>query len=129
MLANTEAYHEKISEMSERIRQLEDGLAEVHQDIPHPLLREDLLLIKVPVELSNKVDMSSHLLQQSKTIVKKEESSPPLSPEDPNVPFLLNPFGSFKMTSSGNTKFYGQTAHAEVIITVTIFLKKKIKIY
>lgn len=99
--------------MSERIRQLEDCLADIHQDVSHPLLREDLLLIKVPVELSNKVDMSSQLLQQSTTIVKTEEPSPPTSPEDPNVPFLLNPFGSLKVSPSGSSKFYGQTAHAE----------------
>ncbi|KAL5524526.1 hypothetical protein ACEPAF_9666 [Sanghuangporus sanghuang] len=64
ILANTEQLHEKIVRMAERIRDLEDALkiiSEEHArclnlDLPpsgptHPLLKEDLLLIKNQLEL------------------------------------------------------------------------------
>jgi benzoyl-CoA reductase/2-hydroxyglutaryl-CoA dehydratase subunit BcrC/BadD/HgdB len=53
ILANTEVLHEKISELSNRVRELEDALARshsLHTHEPHPLLREDLLSIKRPLE-------------------------------------------------------------------------------
>lgn len=53
VLANTEALHEKINLLANRVRHLEDGLAEAHSltsHHPHPLLREDLLQIKRPLE-------------------------------------------------------------------------------
>ena len=49
ILANTEQLHEKIKAMSGRIRALEDALGEVQSS--HPLLREDLLLIKKSADL------------------------------------------------------------------------------
>ncbi|EJC99222.1 uncharacterized protein FOMMEDRAFT_94494 [Fomitiporia mediterranea MF3/22] len=64
ILANTEQLHEKIIQLTDRIRELEDALrvtCEEHArclnpklpplDPPHPLLREDLLLIKNQLEL------------------------------------------------------------------------------
>lgn len=53
VLANTEALHDKIGQLSNRVRHLEDALAEVHsyRSIePHPLLSEQLLRIKQPLE-------------------------------------------------------------------------------
>jgi hypothetical protein len=53
VLANTEALHEKINLLANRVRHLEDGLAEAHSltsHHPHPLLRDDLLQIKRPLE-------------------------------------------------------------------------------
>lgn len=53
MLANTEALHEKISVLATRVRELEDGLAHAHaiaSSEPHPLLSEELLQIKRPLE-------------------------------------------------------------------------------
>ena len=49
ILANTEQLHEKIKSMSFRIRELEDALHELQSG--HPLLREDLLLIKKSADL------------------------------------------------------------------------------
>ena len=54
ILANTEQLHEKIKIMSERIRKLEEALKEDHSHLSsteHPLLRQDLLLIKKSPEL------------------------------------------------------------------------------
>ncbi len=53
VLANTEALHDKIGQLSTRVRQLEDALAESHSlnsPHPHPLLSEELLQIKRPLE-------------------------------------------------------------------------------
>lgn len=53
MLANTEDLHDKIGQLSNRVRALEDALAESHASVshdPHPLLTEELLRIKHPLE-------------------------------------------------------------------------------
>jgi hypothetical protein len=52
-LANTETLHDKIQELSTRVRQLEDALAAAHGLLSterHPLLAEGLLSIKRPLE-------------------------------------------------------------------------------
>lgn len=53
-MANTEVLHEKIGQLSNRVRELEDALAAAQYTStrePHPLLHEDLLSIKNPLEL------------------------------------------------------------------------------
>ncbi|KAJ7021588.1 hypothetical protein C8F04DRAFT_1140272 [Mycena alexandri] len=49
ILANTEQLHEKITQLSDRVRQLEDGLEAVHSD--SPLLASELRRIKTSQEL------------------------------------------------------------------------------
>ena len=54
MLANTESLHEKISELSHRVRSLEDALSVAHSTLHndrHPLLSDELLKIKNPLEI------------------------------------------------------------------------------
>jgi hypothetical protein len=54
--------HDKISELCDRVRHLEDALAQsqsLHSTEPHPLLREDLLLIKRPLEIEGREISSS----------------------------------------------------------------------
>jgi hypothetical protein len=46
ILANTEQLHDKIVELSERVRQLEDALGDLASDASHPLLAPELLKIK-----------------------------------------------------------------------------------
>ncbi|KAF9523896.1 hypothetical protein CPB83DRAFT_862092 [Crepidotus variabilis] len=50
ILANTEQLHDKIVELSGRVRQLEDALAH-SSDVPHPLLNANLLKIKTYQDL------------------------------------------------------------------------------
>lgn len=53
VLANTESLHEKIGELSLRVRSLEDALKVAHSAFhsePHALLSEELLRIKNPLE-------------------------------------------------------------------------------
>lgn len=68
MIANTETLHEKINQLANRVRQLEDALAMAHALTtrePHPLLHEDLLSIKNPLELDT--------AQLNKPVVKDDE--------------------------------------------------------
>ena len=54
ILANTETLHEKIAQLSERVRLLEDGLQTAQSQLsnqPHPLLAPELLKIKTSQEL------------------------------------------------------------------------------
>jgi hypothetical protein len=53
VLANTEVLHEKIQALSNRVRELEDALAEAHAyrtTESHPLLSHELMQIKRPLE-------------------------------------------------------------------------------
>lgn len=53
VLANTEALHDKINVLANRVRSLEDALAQSHalnSHEPHHLLNEELLQIKRPLE-------------------------------------------------------------------------------
>ena len=53
VLANTVSLHEKIEQLSHRVRSLEDALSVAHKAISnerHPLLSDELLRIKNPLE-------------------------------------------------------------------------------
>ncbi|KAF8509510.1 hypothetical protein BU17DRAFT_98829 [Hysterangium stoloniferum] len=103
VLANTEELHAKIVDMSERIRQLENAIAaSTSSTEPHPLLREDLLLIKVPIEFKN--DMNS----------PPKDPMPEPPPKDKDAfPTLLDAFGTLKIGADGHSRFFGQTARTE----------------
>jgi len=102
--------------MSERIRQLESALSTMHPDIPHPLLRQDLLLIKVPVELDNKVDPTT-LPEDSPMEIKPKVESPPTEDVSlPPLPVRLNSIGTLRIGQAGRSMFYGPTAWPEVSV-------------
>jgi hypothetical protein len=104
VLANTEELHVKIMQMSERIRQLENALSASNAGSgPHPLLREDLLLVKVPVEFTN--ELNSPQLDLPPKFAAKEKDS---------MPTLLDAFGTLKIGTDGHSRFFGQTARTEV---------------
>ncbi|EJF63429.1 hypothetical protein DICSQDRAFT_55510 [Dichomitus squalens LYAD-421 SS1] len=80
ILANTEQLHDKIKSMSFRIRELEDALHELQSG--HPLLREDLLLIKKSADLFG-VDpnqVQSPATDGSKRSESQHASFNPISP-------------------------------------------------
>lgn len=104
VLANTEELHAKIMDMSERIRQLENALsASTAGSGPHPLLREDLLLVKVPIEFRN--ESKSPTQEPPQAASTKEKDS---------MPTLLDAFGTLEIGSDGHSRFFGQTARTEV---------------
>lgn len=96
-------------DMSERIRQLENAIASsAPGQEPHPLLREDLLLIKVPIEFRNDANSPP----------KEPSVEPPLKDKEP-FPTLLDAFGTLKIGADGHSRFFGQTARTEVSFSST----------
>jgi hypothetical protein len=62
ILANTEVLHDKIGVLSNRVRQLEDALAEaysVYNSERHPLLSDELLQLKRPLERESRNEVPS----------------------------------------------------------------------
>ena len=89
--------------MSERIRQLEDGLAILQSSNtrdPHPLLRPDLLTIKSGLELHSAV---------------QQRSGAPLSElnEDEDGE-QIDAFGTLAVRDDGAATYYGRSAGSEV---------------
>jgi hypothetical protein len=101
VLASTTELHEKISELSQRVRELEDGLRVSHAKTAtdnHPLLADDLLKVKMPLQRE-----PSSLRNGGMGI--KEEENPPES---------LDAFGSLSISLSGRTKYFGHIANSWV---------------
>lgn len=96
ILADTEQLHRKISEMSERIRQLEDTVAIFQAGVSnerHPLLRDDLLTIKFGPEVRRTVD--------------EEHTRETLSQ-------AIDALGTLTIGSHGETKYFGRSGGSEV---------------
>ncbi len=96
ILADTEQLHRKISEMSERIRQLEDALAIFQAGISHerhPLLRDELLSVKFGPEVRRTVD---------------EETQRDLNAS------CIGAMGTLTIGEHGESKYFGRSAGSEV---------------
>jgi hypothetical protein len=94
--------HEKISELANRVRELEDALRASHQHLSnevHPLLSEELLRVKAPLQR----DVSSTKVPT--TVAVKEEE---------NNPDVVDAFGTLSIALSGKTKYYGHIANSWV---------------
>ncbi|KAH9946504.1 hypothetical protein B0H21DRAFT_743137 [Amylocystis lapponica] len=94
VLANTEVLHDKITDLATRVRQLEDALQSAHGQLSqgvHPLLTDELLQIKRPLE---------------------RESQEGQQDPDPETADTIDAVGSLSITESGHTKFFGTTANA-----------------
>jgi hypothetical protein len=97
VLASTTELHEKISELSNRVRELEDSLRNSHSQLstdPHPLLSDELLRIKAPLQREPSGSQSS---------APKEED------QNPDV---VDAFGSLSISISGRAKYFGSTANS-----------------
>ena len=87
--------------MSERIRQLEDGLQLAHSaqsSQPHPLLSDTLLTIKKGV-----------VQQQS-----RQQSPEAVDSEEGRESEVLETFGTLRIGDDGATRFLGPSAASEV---------------
>lgn len=103
VLANTEALHDKIREMCERIRQLEDALAILQATTtsdPHPLLREELLAVKKGIEV---------------TVHNSED-------EDPDMT-VADGLGTLSISEKGVSRFIGRSGGLEVSFLLPTHLK------
>ena len=102
MLASTQDLHEKIHELSSRVRELEDGLRashSQHSNETHPLLSEDLLRIKAPLQREN---LSSAANGNS----------------DEQGGDVVDSFGSLSISDSGRTNYFGQATSSWVCFII-----------
>ncbi|KAF9048213.1 hypothetical protein BDZ89DRAFT_1057787 [Hymenopellis radicata] len=100
VLASTQELHEKISELANRVRELEDALRNSHSRLsnePHALLSEELLKIKAPLQRE-----APALRNTSVHSIKEEEQNPD----------VVDAFGTLSLSLSGRAKYYGQTANS-----------------
>ncbi|KAI5123792.1 hypothetical protein M0805_009087 [Coniferiporia weirii] len=96
VLAATDHLHRRISKMSERIRQLEDALAILQQhvsDEPHPLLRDELLSLKV---------------EKGDDVLDAEGAQ--------DMPKGLDGLGTLSISDKGSLRFFGASGGSEVLL-------------
>ena len=101
VLASTQELHEKITELCTRVRDLEDALRTSHGQSstePHPLLSDELLLIKAPLQRDGPA--------RNPTIINQQEEE--------NNPDAIDSFGTLAINRSGHTSYYGQFANSWV---------------
>jgi len=101
VLASTQELHEKITELCSRIRDLEDGLRTAHtlnSSEPHPLLSEELLRVKAPLQREAPL--------RNPTIVHQQEEE--------NNPDVIDSFGTLAINGMGHTNYYSQFANSWV---------------
>ena len=113
ILADTDRLHRKIAEMSDRIRQLEDGLAILQSSVTrelHPLLSPDLLKIKSGLELhsaSSQAGGGGGIGGGGTETVVAEE-------EEEEEGHYVEAFGTLAVRDDGAATFYGRSAGTEV---------------
>jgi len=91
--------HEKIHELANRVRELEDALRADHSRLTteqHPLLAEELLKIKTPLQREPSANNGN------------------FKPEEENNPDVVDAFGSLSISLSGKAKYFGQIANSWV---------------
>ncbi|KAH9479083.1 putative transcriptional regulatory protein C1F7.11c [Psilocybe cubensis] len=99
ILADTQQLHDKIYEMSNRIRQLEDALAILQSTVTdqrHPLLSDELLRIKFGSEAIN-----------------ARKASADNADEDNSTAKSIDALGTLTLGSSGEVQYFGGSAGSE----------------
>lgn len=102
MLATTEELHEKNQQLAYRIRDLEDALQSLYSDVstePHPLLSEELLKIKTPLQ------REPLPLQSINALI--------LNDEIPSLDVATSS-GSMAVQTPEKSRYYGHTANSWV---------------
>ncbi|KAJ7460587.1 fungal-specific transcription factor domain-containing protein [Mycena latifolia] len=102
VLASTQELHEKISELANRVRELEDALRSSHSHLSneqHPLLSEELLRIKAP-------------LQREVPAFRNQATGGTAIKEEEHNPDVVDAFGSLSISLSGGAKYFGTTANS-----------------
>ncbi|KZP33618.1 hypothetical protein FIBSPDRAFT_916075 [Athelia psychrophila] len=100
VFTDPELLQQKISEMGQRIRQLEDALALLQSSISsekHALLRDDLLSIKFLPEI-----------HQAEEIQSSEDA----------LADTMDAFGTLAIGDSGESKYFGRSGGSEILLMV-----------
>ena len=101
VLASTQELHEKITELCSRIRDLEDGLRTAHtknSSDPHPLLSDDLMRVKAPLQREAPPRNPTTIHQQ----------------EEENNPDVIDSFGTLAINGAGHTSYHSGFANSWV---------------
>ena len=102
ILADTKQLHERIEELSSRIRELEDALKAAHASpTPHPLLRDELLRLKAPLQTALEINDSTKWAGSS------GESSSHDNPTDMLGTLTVD-------ETTGTSSYHGATAVSDV---------------
>lgn len=114
VLANTEVLHEKINQLANRVRHLEDALAESHSrysEQPHHLLSDELLQIKRPLERErmNEVAQKEEKVEQSDSIDAMGSLC-----ASPFATSVRADISSRSISQDGRSTFFGTTANSWV---------------
>ncbi|KAJ6601099.1 fungal-specific transcription factor domain-containing protein [Mycena vulgaris] len=119
VLANTEVLHDRIEHLCARIRELEDALRTLHEnmsDRPHPLLRTDLLHIKtVPPQHSPEGPSSSSSGSRNSSSTLASDEIPDPSQARSEEENFIDAFGTLTIGLHGESSFLGQTARSEYL--------------
>ena len=110
VIAATEHLHKRIARMSDRIRQLEDGLAvlqSAHSKEQHPLLHDSQLLVE-------------HDKAPEDTGAGSDE-------EGESTSETLTAFGTMSISEHGQSRFFGPTGGSEGLLLVRVFLYASIR--
>jgi hypothetical protein len=116
VLADTAKLHQKISQMSDRIRQLEDALSIAQSALtgpngePHPLLDRELLKIRSSIELHSAATNGAGL--------GGEEALEPCAEEDADDEQYIDAFGTLAIREGGGATFFGRSAGQESLLIV-----------
>ncbi len=111
VLASTQELHEKITELCTRVRDLEDALRTTqaqNSNEPHPLLADELLRIKAPLQREAP-------LRNPTTINQQEEE---------NNPDVIDSFGTLAINGAGHTSYHSQFANSWVSKTLATWYDK-----
>ncbi|KAI0924799.1 hypothetical protein AcW2_005572 [Taiwanofungus camphoratus] len=103
VLASTQELHEKIAQLSNRTRDLEDGLRAshaLHSMDQHPLLADDLLAIKAPIQ---------------RGVLAQQAGANGVAHDDPND--VVDSFGSLSISDNGRTNYFGQATSSWYFLT------------
>jgi hypothetical protein len=106
VLASTQDLHVKINDLSHRVRSLEDALRSAYSVVseePHPLLTDDLLKIKHPIQR----DSSGGSQHQASSPPPDDRSSPPDA-------HIVDAVGSLSVSDAGRTQYFGHSANSWV---------------
>lgn len=105
ILASTEELHERNEKLSTRIRELEDALDALQASIsdqPHPLLSEELRLLKLPLGLVAGNPENA----EGESLAKDEDEEQE----------LVDTFGTLHISTDGSGLFYGTSAPSEMLM-------------
>ncbi|TBU26314.1 fungal-specific transcription factor domain-containing protein [Dichomitus squalens] len=120
ILADTDRLHRKIAEMSDRIRQLEDGLAILQSSVtrePHPLLANDLLKIKSGLELHAASELELQREREGLSGTGRGGGGGGGGgEEEEEEPAYIDAFGTLAVRDDGAATFYGRSAGSESLL-------------